>query len=109
MSSATDELEPWVVLLGEGAGASLALWRMQDRQQDTLAMFSERQLAEAYADTHCPLPWQPQQLKKISLIQVLADCYEQGLRYATLNPTRDSARQIFVLREVLRAARESLK
>ena len=106
MSSSAVELEPWVLLLGKGEATTLAIWRISHQQQDALAMFSSCELAEQYAESHYTPPWQPQQLQQDSLVRVFVRCYQQGLHFATLNPTSDSSRQVFVLKDVLRAARE---
>jgi hypothetical protein len=108
MTYSAMELEPWVLVLDEERSASLALWKIDQHQQDALAIFSSRQSAEEYARENYSISWRPQQLLRTSLIRVLASCFENEIRYAALNPSAVSSRQVFVIRDVLKAARESL-
>ena len=48
------------------------------------------------------------QFNELQTLRVLLAGYQQGLRYAALDPNSTTARQLFVLRDVLKAARQKL-
>ena len=115
-SSLTTELEPWVIVTQSGpdeATAQLALWRIDGAQAETaLALFSEGAAAERYAQQFCSensLSYRIEQFTSLQLVAVLAECYRQGMRCAALNPGHESAQQLFVLRDVLTAAKLRLR
>lgn len=133
-SPAPTELEPWVIVTHTGAGevaSQLAEWRIAgEKSQSALALFSDRELAERYAQQFCsssatptatptattaassavpPATYRIEQFTALQLVAVLAECYRLGIRCAALNPGRESAQQLFVLRDVLTAARERLR
>ncbi len=103
------ELEPWLIVLGTAPETTLAIWRIEASGDDSIALFSDRDRAETYARSHCAAEHELILLDTPSLVRVMADCFRQGIRYATLNPTDNSARQVFVLRDVLSAARAKLE
>lgn len=130
---ASSELEPWVIVTHSGTGevtSQLAVWRIDGEQsQAALALFSERPLAERYAQQFCapaaipppasppaaaasramaPAAYRIEQFTPLQLVAVLAECYRLGMRCAALNPGRESAQQLFVLRDVLAAAKQRL-
>lgn len=107
MTTTDNELSPWLVVLQDGASSSLALWRIAERDANAVVFFSDQSSAESYAREHYSLPTQVVQPGRPELIQVLIDCYRLGVRYATLNPTETESNRVFVLRDVLQAAKES--
>jgi hypothetical protein len=103
------ELEPWLILLGTEDNRSLALWRLESRQEDTLALFSDLRRAEAYAQCYCQPCSEVYRFDRNQFISVLVDCFRQGIRLATLDPSDSAARQVFSIRDVLKAARVRLE
>ena len=103
------DLNPWFVVLGEPPTTSVAQWQVAAGGERSLAIFSSQQRALQYAVEFCAPPVRTLQLEQHGLIQLLAECYQQGTRYAALDPDGSSSRQMFVLRDVLRAARTFLK
>ncbi len=115
------ELNPWLILLDEGTQTRLALWRIADHGDESglekesaqenaaLAIFSDVEQAKQYADKHCPPGARAIQFDESQLIRVMASSFQNGIRYAALNPAESTARQLFVLRDVLRSAKERLK
>lgn len=102
------ELEPWLIILGQGPSASLALWRLSSNQELSMALFSNREAAEDYCQHCCDGPSQVLQVDRTRLLGLMVDCFRQGIRYATLNPGDSTAQRLFVLRDVLLAARQTL-
>jgi hypothetical protein len=104
------ELEPWIIVSGD---EQVAVWRIQDNQQDSqrdaLALFSDRDYAQSYAQNHCCEPWRVVQCSDTHLIRLLADSFQQGIVLATLNPGETTTSQVFVLRDVLKAAKAQLE
>jgi hypothetical protein len=79
-----------------------------------LAIFSSRARAEEYQQLSSSAELEGGQselvqLAETQLLQVLMSGYRQGMRYAALDPGSNTARQIFVLRDVLRAAQQKLR
>lgn len=103
------ELEPWIIVIGEPPATSLSMWQAAGQTAPALAVFSSDTRAGTYALLHCSRPNQVHQVTDKALIQLLADCYQQGTRYAALDPDGAECRQMFELRDVLIAAREFLK
>ncbi|MDX1928886.1 MAG: hypothetical protein SFV81_20315 [Pirellulaceae bacterium] len=104
------ELDPWLVVLGSAAEGSLAMWRLADEklpteQQITVALFSTEQRATDYAEKCCDAPYQLIQVDRTRFLSLMVDCFRQGIRYATLNPGDSTAQSLFVLRDVLSAAK----
>lgn len=113
------ELEPWVILLGEDADLTLQLWRVDLAKtshlvgaEDTrlsIAMFTDREAANEFAMAHSQSPWKLQKMAGTALVQLLSTCYQDGIRYIALNPTASEARQVFVIRDILKSALAKLK
>ncbi len=104
------ELDPWLVVLGEPATSSLAMWRLADEkvpaeEQLTVALFSTELRANDYAEKCCEAPRKVVQVDRTRFLSLMVDCFRQGIRYATLNPGDSTAQSLFVLREVLGAAK----
>jgi hypothetical protein len=107
------ELDPWLVVLGDTADGSLAMWRLADEklpadEQLTVALFSTEQRANDYAEKCCDAPQQVVQVDRTRFLSLMVDCFRQGIRYATLNPGDSTAQSLFVLRDVLSAAKREL-
>lgn len=103
------DLEPWLVVLGEPPDTSVAMWQLAQTSESAVALFSTRENASNYAERHCSPSSSILQLDHTALIRLLADSYQQGARHAALDPTETSTRQVFVLRDVLTAARRFLR
>lgn len=115
------ELEPWLVVLGESVQASLAMWRLGEVQLRELgdvqssdhplsvAIFSDETKAVDYATNCCQSPASAMQVDQTRFLSLMVDCFRQGIRYATLNPNGQTAQSVFVLRDVLKAAKEKLR
>ena len=104
------ELDPWLVVLGSAAEGSLAMWRLADEklpadEQITVALFSTEQRANDYAEKCCDAPCRVIQVDRTRFLSLMVDCFRQGIRYATLNPGDSTAQSLFVLRDVLSAAK----
>lgn len=113
------ELRPWAIVNDDGPDGKLALWQISAPQEEggtlaagsgtlALAIFSRVELATAYRDAHEPATARVVQLDQMQTLKVLLSAYQQGLRYAALDPAAAAARQVFVLREVLSAAQRKL-
>ncbi len=114
-----DELDPWLIVRGQATDATVALWKIAQAEEPSLAIFSDRATAEKYAQENL-IPaapatasgvelWRPMRFEQAELLRLMADSFRQGIRYAALNPSKSGARQVFVLRDVLKAARSRLK
>ena len=103
-----NEIQPWVVVTAGDAETTLAMWQIKETGQVALALFSTRALAEHYAARLCGsssimMPARP------ALLSIMIECYRQGVAFAVLDPDQATARKIFDLADVLRAARDELK
>lgn len=128
------ELNPWVIVTPaapSGGLEQLAVWRLATPPnlldsptleplsnsqplpaQTALALFSDEPGAERYAQQFCsgtPPRYRVEQFSSLQLVAVLAECYRKGMRCAALNPSGTAAQQIFVLRDVLAAAKQRLR
>ena len=103
------EVQPWLIVQGEGEAASVAQWRLETADQPALALFTEEGLAANYAESFCTGPARLVQPSSTELTRVLLDCYQQGATHAALNPNGQTAQRLFVLRDVLQSAREQLR
>ncbi len=86
----------------------LASPRPDEQAQLTLAIFSTEQKASDYAVNSCSSPWRVIQVARTQFLSLIVDCFRQGIRYATLNPGESTAQSVFVLRDVLLAAKREL-
>ena len=124
MDSATtsrdaSELDPWIILLGKTPDLSLQLWQLDLSQTQALAgneedryaiaMFSDQETATDFASRHSHQPWKLQQVRGTELVQLLSTCFQDGLRFIALNPSATEARQVFVIRDILKSALGKLK
>ena len=103
-----NELQPWLVLIEGQSGTSLAMWRLTETGQPALALFTSETLADEYAGS-IVRTWSTVRPEPDILLSLMAECYQQGVALAVLDPDRATARKIYDLAEVLRAAREELK
>lgn len=133
--SETAELSPWVIVQGDGPTGSIALWRIDSfpapatcqpgshspeglsarraegefkQGELAVAMFSSFERADAYRSDQ-PTASRIVQLDRIGLLRMLLAASQQGLLYAALDPGQHHARQLFVVRDVLKAARAQLR
>lgn len=114
MSNSAIELTPWIIITGEGEDAAVALWGINAPEGggeavESLAIFADGVDAKAYAQENCTQSWRTAQLDRPALLKLLVDCFRQGIKYATLNPESSSARRVFVIRDVLKAAKTELE
>ena len=121
-SSLSLELDPWLAVQSHSANeiGDIALWRIAAEngdeetsqggqfQHEALALFSSREHASRYADQQLNRQYRLCQPDRVQLLRILIDSFQQGIEYAVLDPSNDAARQLFSLREVLKAAREQL-
>lgn len=102
------ELDPWIVAVASGDEPVAALWRLEQNQASALALFSNEESANRYAlanVTGHARAWQP---SRRELVQVMIDCFRQGIQFAALDPDSSCARRVFDLRQVLLAAKREL-
>ncbi len=114
------ELSPWGIVNEAGKlEESLALWRISlppraNQLPDAapgelaLAIFSSREKAEEYCTANSLLGSRVVQFDELQTLRVLLAGYQQGMRFAALDPNSSTAKQLFVLSDVLRAARQKL-
>ena len=102
------ELEPWVIVTEAETGSSLAMWELSESGQAALTLFSSQAFAERYAEK---LDGQSSVMKpaRQALLSIMIECYQQGVTLAVLDPDQATAKKIFQLADVLRAARQELK
>ena len=103
------EIEPWIVVQEPDSESQLAMWRLSDHDSPSLALFSSRAKAETYAFSHAGDSWQVTQPARNILLGIMIECFQKQIEYAVLDPDGKSAKRIFKLREVLKAAREELR
>ncbi len=103
----TIDIEPWIVIVGDER-QSLAMWRMSDNEQPSVALFSSEDKARQYVAESKIAKFAVIQPQPRALIQLLIDCYTSSIRWAALDPTPERASRVFELRQVLKAARDSL-
>lgn len=133
--SETAELSPWVIVQDDGPTGSIALWRIDslpapatfqpgsdswggsspgiasgqaEQGELAVALFSSFERADAYR-TSQPPGSRIMQLDQTGLLRMLLAAFQQGLQYAALDPGSHHARQLFEVRDVLKAARAQLR
>lgn len=72
-------------------------------------MFTQQELAAQYANENCEKPFETLRVSSASLIRVMIDCFRSGIEYAALNPSKLAASRVFVVRDVLNAAKQHLE
>ena len=103
-----NELQPWIIVLDSPDQQSLAMWRLSESDQPALALFTSAAQAEGYAMANASDAWSVQQPARPALLRIMIECFRQHVELAVLDPDQATARRIFKLRDVLRAAREEL-
>lgn len=103
-----NELQPWIVVQGDADTRTLAMWRLSELGQPALALFSDAPHAEHYATAHISDHWEVSQPARAVLLRIMIECFQQQIELAVLDPDQDTARRIFKLRDVLKAARQEL-
>ena len=98
-NSSAVELNPWLVVLGDAADGTLAMWRLSEEklsteEQLTVALFSTEQRANDYAEKCCGAPRRVIQVDRTRFLSLMVDCFRQGIRYATLNPGDATAQSL---------------
>lgn len=104
----SSDLEPWIIVEEHLGETKVATWRIEATGDVSIAIFSTHALADGYAAAHCSSQHQTLQLDKPALVRLLADSHRQGTKYTALDPSKESVRQVFVIRDLLLAAREEL-
>ncbi len=104
------ELQPWIVVWtsDETAGTSegsVAVWKMQHNDQAALAFFSTEEHANRYG-IQVSQDYSTARPSRTQLLQLMIDSFRSGILYAVLDPSPLGARQVFDLRQVLKAARD---
>ncbi len=122
------ELRPWAIVGGMSTGdraaadkanvGNLAVWRIAAPADSpaaetpsgelALALFTSHETAEEYRVSHGSPVDRVMRLDEVQTLQVILAGYQQGIRYAALDPGANSARQIFVLRDVLKSAKQQM-
>ena len=97
------EIEPWLVLVDD----QVAFWQLSEPPAAALALFSGEVQANAYMRGLNSANCQVRQPSRRELLALMISCYQQQVLYAVLDPNAQSARRIFQLRDVLKAARDS--
>ena len=101
--SGTIDLEPWIIVDAN----NVATWKIDGQQGEALALFSSSEMAEEYRKNF-RVAGEVRQLSSIELIKVLATAYQAGTEHAVLDPSESTSRSVFVIRHVLKAARDRL-
>lgn len=103
------EIEPWVIVAECDDDQSLAMWRLSENDQPSLALFSSAELAQGYARAQVAAPWKITQPSRSDLLRVMIECYRKKIELAVLDPDGTTAKRIFMLRDVLKAARDEMR
>jgi hypothetical protein len=101
------DLEPFCIFIGHSP-RSVAFWQPQATGQPALALFSTAEKAHDYATEQGYAEVAVIQLRELELVKLLVELFSQGISHAALDPDPTSARSLFDLRQVLRAARQQL-
>jgi hypothetical protein len=101
------EIEPYLVYRFVGESVELAMWRMSEGDR-ALAVFQTPEAAHAYRSA-VPLgdDWMVFHPKRETLLQLLRATYDAGVKYAVLDPDRETAKTVFDLSAVLQAAQSA--
>ena len=110
------ELQPWIVCLhapqsdpfAPANAHSLAMWRLNDNDEPALALFSEQTSAEVYARQLGEQAYQVLQPTRTAMLSIMIECFQGNIMLAVLDPNATTARRIFKLRDVLKAAKGEL-
>lgn len=102
------ELEPWIVVANVAGDTVLQLWEVTELNEKALAIFSEEQLANDYAQATKLDDFQVLRFDQASMLKALIQCYSDGIKYLALNPSQSDVAKMFVVKDVLRAAKQQL-
>ncbi len=106
--SMTDELNPYLLYRIDGEQGDCALWQLQEGPR-ALALFLSEASASSYKyAAGLGGEWRILRPGRAPLIELMKTCFQQGIDYAVLDPSRDQAKRIFNIREIL-AAIDSIK
>lgn len=94
------EIQPWLVLVDD----QVAFWQLSEPPAAALALFSDEVQASAYVRGLNTANCQVRQPTRRELLALMISCYQQQVLYAVLDPNAQTARRIFQLRDVLKAA-----
>lgn len=108
-SDAAGELSPWIVLLGQDGAERVALWQLRDSPTAAIAFFSTEEKAARYAESASLVDPQVVQLDSLAVVRLLVDAFKSGHKYAALDASGESVRNLFDVADVLRSARSKLK
>ena len=131
LANSPQELLPWIILEHRpptGGAAEVVLWQLaasppasagQALQSapaaaapgdafPAIALFSQSSAADEYRQQHCSADARVVRLDSLQTVRLLVAAYQQGVRYAALDPSPLGTRQVFVLRQVLVAAQREL-
>lgn len=99
--SPNDEFEPYVLCRVEGGQLECALWSMPEGKS-ALALFRSDENAMTYRHAlNLPDLWKVYRPSKVDLVQILKAGHESGVKHAVLDPDLESAKYVFVLKDVL--------
>src|ERR1051326_2103087 len=97
----TDELNPYLLYKIDGDQGDCALWQLQEGPR-ALALFLTEASADAYKrSAGLDGEWRILRPGRQVLMELMKTCFQQGIDYAVLDPSRDKAKRIFNIREIL--------
>ena len=98
------ELHPQILYRIEGDQARFATWRLNEGHE-VLALFTDQETAAKYlAELENSPGWAPFEPPREKLLDVLRGCQQAGILYAALDPLGGTAKTLFDIPQVLRAA-----
>ena len=103
-TSSVHDVQPWVIIQDQ----SPACWRLEDGRS-AICLFSEQSRATDYAESSLERGVEIIQPEPELFIRILIECVGAGLEVAALDPGAETARRLFVLRDVLSRIREDLR
>src|SRR5438132_8498258 len=107
VANMTDGLNPYLLYRIDGGDGDCALWQLQEGPR-ALALFLTPASADLYKQAAgLGADWKVLRPARAALMELMKSCFQQGIDYAVLDPTRDQAKRIFNIREIL-AAIESI-
>jgi hypothetical protein len=103
MTSAADELSPYLVVRVRDGRAEFARWRVADGP-DALALFLTADGAARYAQQALAEGgWQVVRPPRTSVLEVLRACCAAGVTLAVLDPDGVKAKRVFPIGEIVQA------
>ena len=102
----SDEIHPYVIYRIDRGRLECALWQLVGGQQ-AIALFLSGDAATSYRESaRLGAGWEIFRPDKGVLLRLLKSCAQGGIGYAVLDPDLETAKRVFVLREILGAVRE---